>query len=373
MRQGEHLWIHDKLAGSVMMIAFCFTFFIIVNVLRIQNAQSAAKEQAGKEHYANSHIFQYQTPDTEIINARIQVDKLNITQGNVILVFKTVVGTGYSIAPIHLVVSYNEPLVEELQHGRFPTDNEISHGRKCVVVGEGLLRLAETKGNSREIVINGVSYEISGVLKDVTGDGNDNRVIVFYNCFSERSMEDLNGEYWFDIEYGSNIGEIGQIEELQTWLYQFAGPEHFVTVEQEDMEELNDARTLEQMMDRYKKFVLYGLLILCMGGCFVVSSVWIKRRRKEMMIRKAFGSSFWKISGILFKDLAIMMAGAVLIDIVIFSIQGMITGEAIMRQEYLYNNLLYLIGAGAVVILVTLIRPLYMVFKISPAEGTRNF
>lgn len=64
---------------------------------------------------------------------------------------------------------------------------------------------------------------------------------------------------------------------------------------------------------------------------------------------------------------------AILIDIVIFSIQGMITGEAIMRQEYLYNNLLYLIGAGAVVILVTLIRPLYMVFKISPAEGTRNF
>ena len=32
------------------------------------------------------------------------------------------------------------------------------------------------------------------------------------------------------------------------------------------MEKLNDARTLEQMMDRYKKFVLYGLFILCMGG-----------------------------------------------------------------------------------------------------------
>ena len=34
----------------------------------LRNAQSAAKEQAGKEHYANSHIFQYQTSDTEIIN-----------------------------------------------------------------------------------------------------------------------------------------------------------------------------------------------------------------------------------------------------------------------------------------------------------------
>ncbi len=373
MRQREHLWIHDKLAGSVMMIAFCFTFFIIVNVLRIQNAQSAAKEQAEKEHYTNSHIFQYQTSDMEIINSRIQVDKLKITQGNVILVFKTVVGTGYSIAPIHMVVSNNEPLVEELQEGRFPTKNEISHGRKCVVVGEGLLRLAEQKGNSREIMINGIPYVITGVLKDVTGDGNDNRVLVFYNCFSEKSMEDLNGEYWFDIEYGSNIGEIGQIEELQAWLYQFASPEHFVTVEQEDMDKLNDARTMEQMMDRYKIFVLYGLFILCMGGCSVVSSVWIKRRRKEMIIRKAFGSSFWNVSGIIFKDLAVIMAGAVLIDITIFSLQSVITGEAIMRQEYFYNNLLYLIVVGVVVILVTLIQPLHMVLKINPADGTRNF
>ncbi|MCM1158778.1 MAG: ABC transporter permease [Bacteroidales bacterium] len=373
MRQREHLWIHDKPAGSVMMITFCFTFFILVNVLRIQNMQSAAKEQAEKEHYRSSHIFQYQTSDTETVNSRIPMDKLNITRGNVIVVFKTVVGTGYSIAPIHMVISYNEPLVEELQEGRFPTDNEISHGRKCVVVGEGLLRLTEKKENSREMVINGVSYTITGVLKDITGDGNDNRVIVFYPCFSEKSMEDLNGEYWFDIEYGSNLGEIEQIDELQAWLYRFAAPEHFVTVDSEEMNKLNDARTLEQMMNRYKLFVLYGLFILCMGGCFIVSSIWIKRRRKEMIIRKAFGSSFWEISCIIFRDLLMIMGGAILMDIVIFSVQSVVTGKAIMRQEYLYHNLLYLIGAGVAVIFVTLIIPLYTVSKISPAEGTRNF
>lgn len=371
MEKKEHLLIHDKLACSVMLAVFCISFFVIISVIRLQTKQNAAMIQKEKEHYISNYIFQYQTIDQEEINAKLQVEKLKLTQGNVIIIFSTVVGNGYSSAPVHIVASYNEPLTEELEKGRFPTENEIAHGRKCVVIGEGLLRFAEQKEKGREITIDGVSYEILGVLKDVTGDGTDNRVIVFHNCFAEKTMKGLNGENWFIIEYGSNQGELNQVGELQAWLYQFAPPEHFVKINQKDADDLNDARTIEEMMRYYNKYVLYVLFAFCMGACFVVSSVWVKRRRKELVIRMAFGSSFRRVVGVLLKDIGIMMGLSLLINIVLFTIQGVITGEQWIDQSYLVHDLLYLILAGLIVIAVTLIQPLRLVATISPAEGTR--
>ena len=372
MGEKEHLLIHDKPAGFVMLAVFCISFFVIISVIQIQNKQSAAMIQKEKEHYSSNFIFQYQTPDDQILHEKLQVEKLNLTQGNVVLIFNTVVGNGYSIAPIHMVAGYNEPLAEELEEGRFPTENEIAYGRKCIVVGEGLLRLAEKKGKSRELMVDGISYEILGVLKDVTGDGTDNRVIVFQNCLAEKTMNGLNGEYWFNIEYGSNLGELNQVGELQAWLYQFAPPECFVQIDQEDADNLNDARTIEEMMWYYNKYVLYVLFAFCMGACFVVSSIWVKRRRKELVIRMAFGSSFLRVAGILLRDIGVMMVLSLVINVAVFTIQGVITGEQWMEQSYMLYNLLYLVLAGLIVIGVTIIQPLRLVATISPAEGTRT-
>ena len=372
MKSREHLWIHDKLMGFVMIATFCLTFFVVISLIQIENKQRVAAEQMEKEHYANNCIFQYQVIEGEEVNSKLQFKKLNITQGNVIIIYNTVVGNSYSIAPIHMVISSNEPLVEELAKGRFPKKSEISHGRKCVVVGEGLLRLAEKKGKKSEIMIDSVPYEIIGVLKDITGDGTDNRIIVFSDCLDERSILGLNGEYYFGIEYGSNQGEIEQLEELQEWLFQFASPEHFAVVEEKEMQKFNDMRTLEQMLAQYKKFVFYGLFGFCMIACLVVSSTWTKRRHTEMVIRKAFGSSFGRIVVVVLRDLSIMMGISLLINGVYLMAQSIIVGKLWMNQVDLLHDLLYFIVASLIVLGVTLIRPLYMITKISPAEGIKQ-
>lgn len=90
-----------------------------------------------------------------------------------------------------------------------------------------------------------------------------------------------------------------------------------------------------------------------------------------MVVRKALGSSFLKVMGVLLKDLGIMIGISVVMDVFVLSIQILVTGNNWIRQDYIIDNIQNIVIAVAIVLLVTMVRPLYIVATISPAEGTR--
>lgn len=370
MKQRETILIHDKPISFTLMGILFLSFVVVLNVIHIWNKQIDASKQMEKERYATDIVYLYDSMASDEAGKKLNFQRLDITKGNVIVLFNTVVGNGYSVAPVHLVVASNEPLVEEVKEGRFPTENEIEHGRKCVVIGEGLKRLTEETQTGEVLRIDGIAYDVLGILKDVTGYDADNRVLIYRNCCAENLINGLDGTYSYYVEYGSNVESELQTNRLLAWLHQFIPDSEIQESTDDKVDSLDDAKTLTQLLHQYIKFGLYGLFVFCLIGCLIVSTIWIKRRRKEVVIRKALGSGMTEIIIILLRDLGIIMGLALFMSCVVIMLQSLFSGESWIREEYMFRNLFYLFAAVVFIIFITFIRPLYIVSKINPAEET---
>lgn len=375
MRQREKIRIHDKPISFTLMGMFFVSFLVVLNVIHIRNRQEDASRQQEKEHYKTEQMYLYDSDASYELDEpveKLNFQRLKITKGNVVFLFNTVVGNGYSIAPIHLAAVMNEPLVEELEKGRFPTENEIKHGRKCVVIGEGLDRLVEETQNGEVLKVEGVNYDVLGILKDTSGEGTDNRVLMFQNCYEESLLNGLDGSYSYFVKYGSNVESELETAQLLAWLHHSIPDKLIKESDDKSLEEMDGLKDMAQLLREYIKFALYGLFVFCMLGCMIVSTIWIKRRRKEIVIRKALGSNLSSIVLILLRDLGLLMGAALLMSSVVIGLQSLISGELWIREEYIVKNLLYLLASAVIIVLVTCIRPFYTAAKINPAEGTRE-
>ncbi len=375
MKERYHHLIHDRLASTLMIVTLTLSFLVVLNVIKIQNEQKIGEHQLEQERYLSEKVYRYDFGDEEP-ETNMKIDALDIRVGNVIITSEyNQIGDADYYAPMDIVVAYNEPLVEKLQEGRYPTETEIMHERRCVVIGTGLLRFTKKDGKERVLSIAGMDYEVLGILKDVTGNEMDDRMIVFYDALAEQTKarfdKRLEESFDTDILYGSNKGTLEESQVLENWLYQTVDKKYFSMVEEDELEDIEYSYEAANMMREYNKYTLYAMFAFCMCACFLVSSVWIKRRRKEMVVRKALGSSFLKVTGILIKDLGIMIGISIIMDVVFLSMQILVTGNNWVRQDYITDNIQNIGMAVAIILFVTMIRPLYIVATISPAEGTR--
>lgn len=375
MKERYHHLIHDRLASTLMIVTLTLSFLVVLNVIKIQNEQKIGEHQLEQERYLSEKVYRYDFGDEEP-ETNMKIDVLDIHVGNVIITSEyNQIGDADYYAPMDIVVAYNEPLVEKLQEGRYPTETEIMHQRRCVVIGTGLLRFTKKDGKERVLSIDGMDYEVLGILKDVTGNEMDDRMIVFYDALAERTKarfdKRLEESIDTNILYGSNKGTLEESQVLENWLYQTVDKKYFSMVGEDELEDIEYSYEAVNMMREYNKYTLYAMFAFCMCACFLVSSVWIKRRRKEMVVRKALGSSFLKVTGILIKDLGIMIGISIIMDVVFLSMQILVTGNNWIRQDYITDNIQNIGMAVAIILFVTMIRPLYIVATISPAEGTR--
>ena len=382
MKEKYHHVIHDKLTGILLIITFTVSIFIVFCVVQVQNEARIGEDQREKEQYAANLIYQCEREDydedlEEGNVTELKVDKLKLQKGNVILTNIYIrAGDADVYLPSEIVLKQNEPLVEELQTGRYPTGSELMHHRNCVVIGSGVLQYVKKLGKEKVLSVDDKNYEVLGILKDTTGSGMDDRIILFYDCLYEQTKNEIDdglrvgGRTYFTVLYGSNQGTLTETKRLENWLYQITSQAYFTKTENSKLEESYTYKDVREMQ-RYNTYILYVLFGFCMCSCFIVSSIWVKRRKKELVIRKAFGSGFWKIFGVLLKDVGVMIGISVLFDIVLLIVQTIITGKDWIRQAYMKDNIIYIAISVVVVLIVTMVRPIYQVVRISPAEGTR--
>lgn len=380
MQEECHLFIHDRFASVLMIIVFSLSFFVVCNVVKMQNEGKIGRDQKEKESYGTERIYQCcaeieeeHTENEETIINKLRVNNLNINKGNVILFDHYTVGSGNYYTGVNIVLQYNELLSEELQKGRYPTETEIQHQRRCVVIGEGLVRHVKKKKKSEVISIDGIDYEVLGILKDITGNKMDDRMIVFYNSLSKQTQKNIDDRIRenknFIIKYGTNHGQLEDVQILEEWIYNIADKQYISLLEEE--EDDYSFRVATEMRI-YNQYTLNLMFVFCLCSCFIVSSTWIKRRRKELVVRKALGSGFVKVMSVLLKDIAVMIGLSIMVDIILLSLQILITGNNWIRQAYFWGNIKNIMIAVGMVLVVALIRPLYIVATISPAEGTRT-
>lgn len=383
MSKKYHHIVHDKLASILLVMTLVFSFYIFMNIVKLQN-EEIIKNTAGQDYrYKRVYCHEMLTESLEE-KEKTEIDtdskkpssifrKPNrISEGNIIIPDLVIqCGSANYYADACVVIEYNEPCVEEVKDGEFISQSQVAHKEKGIVIGRRLLRFCTQKGEVYFLKIGSKEYKVSGILKNQ----NDDRIFLFYDSLYQDTKELIDRllmsqNVGYHIIYASNQKALEQSDEVEKWLHSFVDPSLITTEEEYELEN-SDYEDMITFAQNLSKYMMVGIFAFCLCVCFVVSSVWIKRKQKELVIRKAFGGSLLYLIWLLFKDLLVLILIALVMDGVLFMTQIIVTNDYWVLENYVVHNFKTIMLGMAAIIVVTMARPIYMVAKLSPAQGIR--
>ena len=221
-----------------------------------------------------------------------------------------------------------------------------------------------TQSGKKYILFDGMKYLVKGIYKDMDIQHTDYRIVVPWNNLNNNEKNYYVKEFTNDImSNGMGIclesnGDIGTVIAL---LDKIAQRNNLI---------LNVSNN--KHVD--KAFIIYGsiagiMIIFSFINSLTVISVWIIRRRNELMIKKTWGMSEWMIYGkTLLKLLKHLLASIPLV--VIFQI----TYIYYFKESVIVNIYKYICLNSILIIMLLVISyvALLRIRKLKPAEGLRG-
>ena len=380
-------FFRDPVMSVLLVISLGLTFLLIFNGIEMGNQFVSAQEQKEQEHYKTEVKLRYEVleddeeddePKTEKERQKNFLSTLDITTGNVILYERGVgIGNAFRQSEIYVMLASNEENTYQLDWGRFPTKEELAEQKKVVMIGKGMGKYTQQIEGKRMLLIEADYYEVIGEFADYTGRNADGRILLYYDSLTEiikkrlyDQLEDPMNSYTF--LYGTN-----QTEFTDSWesFYQWAvtNLDENLVVETENMEEEEkEENSMATVMVQFNPYIIAILVCFSVINCIVISNLWIQRRKKEFVIRKAYGQSLFRIGLQLLGEIikfSVMATGLMLILQLCYNA---IIGQKMYWYKHIVSNLSYFLLLMGVVIVVVLILPMRKIAKINPAIGIRE-
>lgn len=335
----------------LLIIGVAVSFFGFLNGADIyQNVKNALAEV---NEYRYKNVYTIQIGNIDDMDQLIE--RLELLEGNISIQDITVFmdGTGYyHTADIMLKRD------EELPYTFLEGDDSSDTGKYQVIIGKGLKDYCYSKSGEETayIRLNGNEFEVIGVLGSKTSSILDGKIIFPYN---ESFLKDCikNQDYIF-VSYGSDYKNIDTyfMEFLNTW-----GSAYEIYYEKDE------GQYIEVGADNADKQFYWLISAFAIINCIVISEFWIIRRKQEIVIRKIWGYSNFKIFQMLFSEMLLVSLIAVVgvwIGRVIATVLFLHDTEiAITISKLIYSIIFVIITALLVVLL-----PIYKVSRYKPSE-----
>lgn len=380
-------FFRDPVMSVLLVISLGLTFLLIFNGIEMSNQFASAQEQKEQEHYKTEVRLRYEGLEeyeegdeskTEKEKQKNFLSTLDITTGNVILFGGRVgIGNAFGESEIYVMLAANEENRYQLDWGRFPTKEELAEQEKVVVIGKGMEKYTEKIEGKIMLPIENDYYEVIGEFSDYTGRNADGRILLYYNSLTEKInkrlydyLEDPTNSY--TLLYGTN-----QIEFTDSWesFYQWAvtNLDENLEVETENMEEEEkEENSMATLMVQFNPYIIAILVCFSVINCIVISNLWIQRRKKEFVIRKAYGQSLFRIGLQLLGEIIKFSVMATGLMMILQLCYNAIIGQKMYWYQHIVSNLSYFLLLMGVVIVVVLILPMRKIAKINPAIGIRE-
>lgn len=203
--------------------------------------------------------------------------------------------------------------------GRGFTEDEAFDATKVAVVTEGFARrsFGKSPATGRKIEVQGIEYEILGVVKDYSSFSAFNgHPEVWLTCSNTKFLPSGSPYYVLDLMFGEDVPEEAFKQDLQTAL------KDFYRARKVDLDlEIEDILTVKE--ERISMFGSNGGLFIGLGVIIVLlllipvanivslNESGIQGRMPELAVRRALGATKWDIVRLLMtENLLLVMAGA---------------------------------------------------------------
>lgn len=377
----------DPVMSVLLVISLGLTFFLIFNGIEMVSQFSLAQEQKKKEHYKTEvklryvGLDEYDRSDDLAKKEKTWKDflsLLNIDTGNVIL-YETGFGIGNAFggSEVFIQLATNEENIYQLERGRFPTKEELAEQKKVVIIGIGMEKYTEQIEGKTMLRIENDYYEVIGEFSDCTGRNADGRILLYYEALTEvmkkklyDQLEDPMNSY--TLLYGTNGTEFSASWE---YFYQWAvtNLNENLVPETENMDEVErEENSLATVMVQFNPYIIIILVCFSVINCIVICSLWIQRRKKEFVIRKAYGQSLFRIGLQLLGEVIKLSVVATGLMMILQLCYNAIMGQKMYWYHHIVSNFSYFILLISIVIIVILILPIRKIAKINPAIGIRE-
>lgn len=253
---------------------------------------------------------------------------------------------------------YLYPLVK----GSYPSESRLATGKPCAVLGKKLHRLTYKKDGKRYIKICGDEYEVTGYISMKESSILDHRLVLFNECLGKGVTDNLN--YLADAMgliciAGYNYGgqqdlENGLADVCQRYDNTMAyGDYHrFVESEKADKRYISYARLL----------FVFSLVTLIMFG-----SLWMLQYRREIVIRRAFGYSVFRILlGLAVRIIVLIIASIISTELIYIIIRYASSDLLIINKGSVCDAVVDYIYAGIIIITVLMVPITISVLKNNP-------
>lgn len=246
--------------------------------------------------------------------------------------------------------------------------------KNTVIIGETIINYVTTIDNKKYLLVNGVYYEVTGILENTGSVGYDSS-IYFVNNKIRKNVPDI---IYSEIEDSIMFG-------LNTNLVVFADNEKIlnkINIIKNEMEEklrlrvsftdkplvMEEKDITNRLYEKLNKIFLPLFMIFCIGSCCSISSLWVKVRKTDIAIRLTYGFSNFKMYRWILKELSILIAIALLCLLVLRSIYFMMFSGVLINKASIECDILIISGAVIITLMITSFRAYLYSKLIVPAE-----
>ncbi len=312
-------YYRDILTGVLMTISLSFTFFLVLNCVRLIGL-------INEENIIDGYVKEMNVYTDELYDAKneqeerefeelsrkadlfdiLKENSCNISLYNSALNSKSREGT----LDVQYVISYNEKFNRKIIEGELPNE-DFDNG--CVLITESVLDVTEVIDGKRYIELDDDKYQISGIIRDVSVAQSEQEVIMFVDAMTEEQKAKVisvkKGNKWTNIHIGSNTDEpLQAYRSINKKLSEYG----LKLVSNDRVSHSN----IEEHTRYMNKVMQPIMVIFAFLNVFVVTGIWIKQRLKECAIRKSFGATH----GMIMKHLMNEMLKCVFVAFIIGAI-----------------------------------------------------
>lgn len=326
-------YLRNKRMDILLLAAFVMVAFVVSNagslVLKIQ----AEKEEKHSASYKNRMEFWLNsTTDSEFPE---HIDELcGVAKG----------------ADCKITSQYYVRVGDEFQS--YVADvvlQETEESDVKILLGEAWREYTYDKKGKMYICLSEVECEVSAFLPNYSASGHDERIVLYYDRVPQELRDVLDrteGSIMLLIESNLDISDVCRQLRL-CW-----EKEYNLEVNQNDYYEEGDTLTILYLM--LNKTFVTVLFVFVLIHSIMISELWISTRKKELVIRRAYGYSRGRIVCYVLKKFAQFMLTALGIELLLQLLYQLICG-GIPTQSFWEGQGLTVLGMMAVVLFVLMI------------------
>ena len=362
----------DPVVTILLIISLALSFFLVLNGLQMYQRVEAVISQQKDEQYAHTYMMSYTAPDeyeeNEVENnIEEYIPYIECKSGNISVEgIGGTVGDGFDGYLLEILLTANESVKYKMDWG------EISNEPYTVVIDRDIEKEAVKKEDGLYITIEGEWYKVTGVFASSSGYGSENHILLTYGGVGEKLKENIYKNFSsIGVSYNIIYKTDHEVDDedlflLEQWGNKWLDPELII---EEHVEDNTVSDMLMSSVEGNTLIFLEMLVLIAVINCILVADLWIKRRKKEFVIRKAFGENNLQIMKHLVLELGKLAFISCIFVLVLETAYYGLMGESFLDWNKFIWNMLSMLAAVCIVVIVTLILPMYKIMKLEPAKG----